>query len=92
MGLHYSRALEISKMKAGRDLVSKTQIYRAQATPSNTNLFLQKASDVKCYVDKHCHGHFLFKEIDPEFVVDVINLWDPHPVQTTQINIVKEKL
>ena len=47
---------------------------------------------MKCYVDKHHHGHFLFKGIPPEFVVDVINLWDPHPVLTTSINIVKEKL
>ena len=92
VGLHYSKALEVSKMVSGRELVSKTQVYRAQATPTNLHLFLQKATDVKCYVDKHHHGHYLFKEIPPEFVVDVVNLWDPHPVNTTSINIVKEKL
>ncbi len=43
-------------------------------------------------MDKHHHGHYLFKDIPPEFVVDVVNLWDPHPVRTTSINIVKEKL
>ena len=54
------------------------------------NLFFQKATDVLCYVDKHHHGHYLFKGVDPEFVVDVTNLWDPHPVKTNSINVVKE--
>lgn len=92
VGLHYSKAIEVGKtITPGRELVTKTQVYRAQATPVHTNLFLQKASDVKAYVDKHHHGHYLFRDIDPEFVVDVINLWDPHPVQTTSINIVRKK-
>ena len=40
VGMHYSKAVEGSqKMIAGRELVSKTQVYRAQATPSNTALF-----------------------------------------------------
>lgn len=90
VGLHYSKALEVSKMSTGRELVGKTQIYRANATSTNTNLFLQKASDLKCYVDKHHHGHYLFRDIPPEFIVDVVNLWDPHPVPTTSISIVKE--
>ena len=46
---------------------------------------------MKAYVDKHHQGHYLFKDIDPEFIVDVINLWDPHPVRTTSIHIVKKK-
>ena len=40
VGLHYSKALEVSKMVSGRELVSKTQVYRAQATPTNLHLFL----------------------------------------------------
>ena len=40
VGMHYCKALEGSQaMIAGRELVSKTQIYRAQATAPNTNLF-----------------------------------------------------
>lgn len=96
VGLHYSKALEVvtgnpRDNKAGRELVSKTQVYRAQSVSSNLNLFLQRATDVKCYVDKFHHGHFLFRDIEPQFVADVTNLWDPHPVQTTSINVVKTK-
>lgn len=96
VGMHYSKALEVvggnpRDSKGGRELVSKTQVYRAQAVTASSNLFLQKATDVKCYVDKHHHGHYLFRDIEPQFVVDVSNLWDPHPVLTTSINIVKTK-
>ena len=76
---------------AGRDLVKKTEIYRAQTTPSDYHLFFQKATDVKCYVNKNVQGHYLFKDTPPEFIVDSNNLWDPHPVRTTNINIVKQK-
>ena len=27
----------------------------------------------------------MFKGIQTDFIVDVVNLWDPHPVQTTNI-------
>ena len=57
VGMHYSKALEVvvgnpRDSKAGRELVAKTQQYRAQAVSGNTNLFLQKATDLICYVDK----------------------------------------
>lgn len=45
-----------------------------------------------CYVDKYHLGHYLFKGVEPAFVVDVVNLWDPHDVCTTSINVVKERL
>jgi len=35
VGLHYSKALEVSKMSTGRELVGKTQIYRS----ATNNLF-----------------------------------------------------
>ena len=41
-------------------------------------------------MDEHLCSHYLFKDIRPEFVVDVHNLWDPHPVQTQAFNITKE--
>ena len=46
---------------------------------------------MRCFVDKHFHGHTLFEDIDPEFVVDAPNLWDPHPILTTAMPITKEK-
>ena len=60
VGLHNFKAIEVSAATKARDMVTKTQIYRAQATPTNTNLYFQKGSDVKCYVDKHHQSHWLF--------------------------------
>ena len=54
VGLHYSKAIEVGNTTTpGSVLVSKAQVHRVQATPVQSNLFLQKASDVKAYVDKH---------------------------------------
>ena len=92
-GVHYFKALEVKQqqMKTGLDLVQKTHIYRARTkTQAYLELTKQKRSDMICFVDQHSHSHYLFDDIQPEFVVDVNNLWDPHPVQTAALNVTKE--
>jgi len=41
-------------------------------------------TDVKCRVRKNVFGHPLCKDIRQEFVADVGNLWDPHPLNMDQ--------
>ena len=48
VGMHYSKALHFEP--DSQALISRPVIYRSDAL--NGSLFLQKASDVKAYVDK----------------------------------------
>ena len=86
VGMHYSKALDF--VPGGREIVRKPTVHRSETL--NGNLFLQKVTDVKAHVDKIHQSNFLFKGIQSEFVVDASNQWDPHPVQTMDLHIVKE--
>ena len=93
MGIHYSKTLEKDENAVkGKEFVEQTRVYRNPLLEGTApRIYLQKITDVKCYIKRTQGSHYLFKGLPKEFVVDAKNKWDPHPVQSskTSYSIVK---
>ena len=87
VGLYFKITIEIGRMP-GHAYVQRPQQYvsRPDYVPKAP---LQKVYDVNCRLFRHTCGHFIFKEVPKEFVVEARNHWNSHEVQTTNIAMVQ---
>ena len=89
VGMHYSRAVE-SIDNQEQEYLKKKQVYKVHESKYSSQIYVSKLSESKCCVKKNYIGHWLFDEVDHQFLVENRFSWDTHPVNITDVKIVKQ--
>lgn len=73
----------------GGDMIKKVVTYQSKTSDYKPMLFYSKLTDVKCNVKKQYISHWLMEGIPQEFIIENKNSWDPHPINITNLTVVK---
>jgi len=92
VGLHHSRAQ--ASISGGVIGGMADQMKQAKTHKSNPNssmkplLIMTSDLDIKCDLRKNFLHHWILKGVYHEFIVENINIWDPHPINMTNLETV----
>jgi hypothetical protein len=72
-------------------MMKKTRVHKSSSNNGlKPVLIMTSDSDVKCDVRKNQVSHWVFKDVNQEFIAENVNTWDPHPISITSLETVKK--
>ena len=79
VGMHYFRAE--ASIQGGIESMKKTRVHQSNSSAALRPVMIMTSdSDIKCELKKNLMSHWILKGIFFEFIVENVNVWDPHPI------------
>jgi len=71
--------------------MKKTRVHISNSSGTLKPVMIMTSdSDIRCELKKNLMSHWVLKGIFFEFIVENLNVWDPHPINITHIETVEK--